>query len=221
MKNTRLLPLLLLLILLMSRPVSAQRFLGGVSVGANFCQVDGDEFYGFRKIGLNAGPMVALQFGKKQNWSVSMELLYSQRGSYHGGSSDSTTYRLNLDYIDVPILVHFTDKKFISAGVGFAYGQLVGKKESSLYIYPDSLYQGSMQPYDLTVIGDVSLRVWKRLWVDVRYQYSMVKIRTVTVAPTGMDPWTRDQYNNLFSIRLTYMFNQEIPGKPRKPKGEE
>ena len=106
-----------------------------------------------------------------------MELLYSQKGSYHKGSTDSTYYRLNLDYIDVPVMVHFTDKKIISAGLGFCYGQLIDHKESQLFIVTPN---GSFLPYDLSAIGEVSLRVWNGLWVNVRYQYTMFSLRTVT-----------------------------------------
>jgi hypothetical protein len=129
---------------------------------------------------------------------------------------------LNLDYIDIPVMVHITDKKIISAGLGFCYGQLINHKESSLYVSPDSL-KGPFMNYDLSVLGEVSLRVWNRFWLNVRYQYSMLNLRTVTFRnpyPPNTT-WTRDQYNNVLSLRLTYIFNQELPGKPRKPKGEE
>lgn len=220
MKKFRLLPLLLLIMLFFVKPASAQRFMGGISAGANFTQVDGDQFYGFRHVGLNFGPMAILPFGKKKNWSVSMELLYSQKGSYHKGSTDSTTYRLNLDYIDIPVMIHFTDKEVISAGAGICYGQLISKKESTLYVVtPNS----DFLPYDLSVLGEVSLRLWNRLWINVRYQYSMVNLRTVTFKDpkNPLDTWERKQYNNLISVRLTYIFNQELRGKPRKPKGDE
>ncbi|MCX6281735.1 MAG: porin family protein [Bacteroidetes bacterium] len=207
--------------ILVLRPTHAQRFLGGISVGANFTQVDGDQFYGFRHVGLNIGPMAILPFGKNKNWSVSMELLYSQKGSYHKGSTDSTYYRLNLDYIDIPLMFHFTDKKIISAGVGICYGQLINKSESTL---PDSIMvpNSNFLPYDLSALGEVSVRLWNRLWINVRYQYSMMNLRTVTFKDPNIqgDTWTRNQYNNVISLRLTYIFNQELPGKPKKAKGD-
>ena len=222
MRKQVLLPALLISFIFFIRPAQAQRILGGISLGANFCQVDGDQFYGFRKVGINFGPMAMIPFGKNRNWSVTMELLYSQKGSYHAGSTDSTYYRLNLDYIDIPVMVHFTDKKIISAGVGFCYGQLIGKSESTL---PDSIVvpNNNFRPYDLSVLGEVSLRVWNRFWINVRYQYSMLSLRNVTFTNPNIkgDTWQRDQYNNLISLRLTYIFKQEIPGKPRKPKGGE
>ena len=220
MKKQILLPFLLILFIVAIRPAHAQRILGGISIGMNLCQVVGDQFYGFNKVGLNFGPMVIVPFGKNRNWSVSMELLYSQRGSYHKGSTDSTYYRLNLDYIDVPVMLHFTDKKIISAGAGVCYGQLINKKESTLFIVKPNT---DFLPYDLSVLGEVSVRVWNRFWVNVRYQYSMLNLRTVTFTnpQNPSDTWERKQYNNLISLRLTYIFKQELPGKSRKPKVDE
>ena len=97
---------------------------------------------------------------------------------------------------------------------------MINHKESQLFIVTPN---GDFLPYDLSAIGEVSLRIWNRLWVNVRYQYSMVNLRTVTFTdPTNaQNTWERKQYNNVISVRLTYIFNQELPGKPKKPKGEE
>src|ERR1700744_4144942 len=54
-------------------------FKGGLVLGTNFTQVDGDTYYGYHKIGLNTGGMVYVHF--TQLFGVSMELLYSQKGS--------------------------------------------------------------------------------------------------------------------------------------------
>jgi hypothetical protein len=198
----------------------AQRFLGAVSLGMNLTQVDGDEYFGYNKFGLNVGPMVAMPFGKNKNWSVSMELLYSQKGSKHNGSTDSTSYRLVQDYAEVPVLIHFTDKKVISGGLGFSYGQLVNYKETQNSFY-DSIYhyQTGLSNYDLSVIADLQIRLWSKLWANLRYQYSMKSNRTLVFnnpAPYTT-PETRYQYNNVISIRLTWVFNQEkIEKRPRK-----
>ncbi len=70
-----------------------------------------------------------------------MELLFSQLGSrqksqYQNDTVVDTTkggyydgYKLKLTYVQVPLLVHFTDKKIIAGGIGFLYGQLVGAQE--------------------------------------------------------------------------------------------
>jgi hypothetical protein len=203
----------------------AQRFLGALSLGMNLTQVDGDEFYGFHKVGLNVGPMVSMPFGKSKNWSASMELLYSQKGSYHRGSTDSTTYRITLDYAEIPLIIHFTDKKLISGGLGFSYGQVVNYKETQNNFY-DSVfsYQNSLSNYDISIIADVQVRLWSKLWLDVRYQYSLKSNHTVLVTDPTAYPrtsFTRDQYNNVISIRLTWVFNQEKIAKlPKKERVE-
>ncbi len=199
----------------------AQRILGGISVGMNLTQVDGDEYYGFHKVGLNVGPMVIVPFGKNKKWSVSMELLYSQKGSHHGGNTDTTTYNFKLDYLEIPVLLHFTDKKIISGGIGFSYGQLVNQKEdTSYYVQPIT----GLSKSDISLIADLQIRIWNRLWADLRYQYTVVRLREVQVTdPTNKtNTWTRNQFNNVISIRLTWVFNQQVPGKIRKnPEQEE
>jgi len=205
--------LLPLLFILISPGVSrAQHILGGLSVGLNLTQLDGDQFYGFNQAGICAGPMVIIPFGKEKKWSVSMELLYSQKGSYHRGGTDTTYYRLRLQYAEIPVLAHYTDKKTVSAGAGFCYGQLIGNRESKqLFMIPHS----GFLPYEISAVGEAQVRMWNRFWVGVRYQYSIRSLRTVTIQdPYNLsDKWDRKQYNNTISIRLTYVFQQEIPNK--------
>jgi hypothetical protein len=216
--------LLLIMILFCASAVKAQRILGAVSIGMNLTQVDGDEFFGFNKFGLNVGPMVIVPFGKNQNWSVSMELLYSQKGSIHNGSTDSTTFRLQQDYAEIPVLIHFTDKKLISGGVGFSYGQLVNYKETKNNVF-DSLfqYQTGLANNDISVIADLQIRLWSKLWANVRYQYSVRSNRTVMVVDPNVYPRSpvyRDQYNNVITVRLTWVFNQPKIVKIPKQQAE-
>lgn len=190
-----------------------------MSVGINATQVDGDEFYGFHKVGLNIGPQVMVPFGKGRNFSFCLELLYSQKGSVHNGRYDSTDFRLEMDYAEVPVLIRYTDKKVISGGIGFSYGQLINYKETNNNFF-DSLfqYQNSLSNYDFSIIGDVQIKIWSKLWANLRYQYSLIPLRTVLVNNPNTyprQPFTRDQYNNVVSIRLTWVFNQ-----PKTAKGE-
>jgi len=189
-----------------------QRILGQLSVGMNLTQVDGDEYYGFHKVGLNVGPGILIPFGKNKKWAVGMELLYSQKGSHHKGNTDSTTFDLKYDYLEIPVLVHFTDKKVISGGLGFAYGQLINHQgtDSTFSQYPIT----ALSNRDVSVIADLQIRLWNRLWADVRYQYSMVRLREVQIVYPTKE--TRNQFNNVITIRLTWVFNQEIPKRTKK-----
>ncbi|MBL7137406.1 MAG: PorT family protein [Bacteroidales bacterium] len=213
----------------------SQRILGALSAGINLSQVDGDEVYGFKKVGFNGGPSIIIPFGKKQRWSVTMELLFSMNGSYQKGGTDTVQpdpnqpasysgYKLNLNYIQIPVMVHFTDKKIIAGGLGFAYGQLVGVKEWENGVRIDTTtLQGPYTLADFQVLADVRLRIWKRLWANVRYSYSLVPIRTRYFENiTGKQVWTRKQHNNVITFRLTYIFNDPYvrpqEGRTKKQK---
>jgi hypothetical protein len=231
--------LLLLFLLLISFNGYSQRILGAVSAGMNLSQVDGDEKYGFKKVGLNIGPSVIIPFGKNKKWSVTMELLFSQLGSRQNeqytndtaAPKDSTGYydgyKLKLNYVQIPVMVHFKDKNIIAAGVGFLYGQLVGAQEWEDYNDASGLYKTGTNlrsPYtmsDLQAIVDIRFRLYQRLWLDFRYSYSVFPIRTRDfVNPIYHTVETRKQYNNVIAFRLTYIFNEEINKRKGKKTTE-
>ena len=218
-----------------------QRIYGALSAGVNLSQVDGDEVYGFNHVGFNGGPSVILPFGKKQNWSVTLEILFSQLGAKQKSQyvDDSTNmdstriglydgYKLNLNYVQIPLLVHFTDKNIISGGFGFLYGQNVGVSEMEEYndargwIKADTLADYvEFNKADFQVIADVRFRIWQRFWLDLRYSYSLVPIRTRTYQnPITLSTWTRKQYNNVIALRLTYIFNQPLLSKAERQKNK-
>lgn len=209
---------LLFLILILSQTTQAQRILGAIAAGMNITQVDGDEIYGFNKVGFNIGPSAIIPFGSKNKFSLNLELLFSQKGSYQRvGPSDTTGepqpyYNLRLNYVEIPVFVKYTDKNFISGGAGFSYGQLVGIKEIEHGTQTSTDLQGPYSMADFEILADVQLKVWQRLWFNVRYSYSLIKIRTRHYSvpiPNGTDEWDRNQYNNVITLRLIYVFNQE------------
>jgi hypothetical protein len=197
----------------------SQRFQGAFSAGMNLTQVDGDEIYGFYHVGLNAGPSVLMPFTKNKKWTVTLEMDYSQVGSYQKyGPTDTSgqpnPYRkFDFDYVVVPVLVHFTDKRVVAAGVGFSYAALISSKRT-VGGYSDTA--GTVNNSDLSVIADLRLRLWQRLWFNFRYSYSMIKIGTHPWKNELNQQWERDMYNNVLTFRLTYIFNEEIEKKKKK-----
>jgi hypothetical protein len=209
--------------------VFAQQIKGEVIAGLNLSQVDGDEIYGFHKAGLNAGLGAVVPLGK--NFSFSIETLYNQKGSHQGQQyEDSVTnpntgktefwtgeYKLKLDYLEVPVLFHFTDKNIISAGFGFSYGRLVNVKEyeHGRQVDTTTLNGGPYDRNDYNVLVDLNFRIHKKIpkfRMNIRYAYSMSKIRTRDFYNKFYEyTGTRDQYNNLFSLRLIYVFNEKPP----------
>ena len=77
--------------LIFSERSFSQHFLGAISAGINLSQVDGDEVYGFKKVGFNGGPSVIIPFGKDKKWSVTIELLFSQLEAARNQSTEHRT----------------------------------------------------------------------------------------------------------------------------------
>ncbi|MBN2173046.1 MAG: PorT family protein [Bacteroidales bacterium] len=220
----RLFFILSILILLFGSKLYSQRIQGAVIGGFNLSQVDGDEIFGFTNFGLNAGLGAVVPLSK--NFSFSIETLYSQKGSTQNkqysetdslGNELNGAYKLNLDYLEVPILVHYNDRDILMAGLGFSYGRLVSVKEyeHTRKIETTTLNGGPYDRNDFSVVADLRFRVLKkfpRFKANIRYTYSIAKIRTRDFYNTrGEYVSTRDQFNNILSFRLIYMFNEKPP----------
>lgn len=214
--------LLFLLILFSVPQLSAQIIKGEAIAGFNLTQVDGDEIYGFHKIRANVGAGVLIPFGKKGKWDVSLETLFSQKGSYQKPQYDDSTnngkpltgeYKLHLNYLEVPVLVMFTDKEIVSVGAGFSWGRLIGVKEweHGLRVDSTNVNNGPYSKNDFSILADIRFRIWEALKINLRYQYSMFKIRTREFQSNdpNVEPKIRNQYNNVITLRLIYVFNEK------------
>lgn len=218
MKQRLLITVFLLGSLFIAPKIHAQAFLGAVAVGGNLTQVDGDEVYGFNKFGFNVGVSTIYPLNKR--WSLSVEASYSQKGAVQENPPDANPtkslpyYDLRLNYLEVPFFVYFSDKEFLTIGAGFSWGRLVGIKEIEWGEVKHS--STTNNPYakdDFNAILNVRIPIYKRLKIDFRYAYSLAKIRTRTYSNIAGDTWSRDQYNNIITLRLVYIFNEKIKEK--------
>jgi len=198
----------------MMQQVRAQAFLGALAFGGNLTQVDGDEVYGFKKIGFNTGVSAIYPFNDK--WSLSIEASYSQKGAYQKYPPEDVGkelpyYDLRLSYLEVPVLVHFKDKGFLNFGLGLSWGELISIKEVE---WGETVHSSiTNSPYssnDINGIVSVQFPIYKRIKFDFRYSYSFASIRTREYENLSGEKWTRQQYNNILSFRLVYIFNEKI-----------
>lgn len=217
--------------------LKAQTFLGEAFVGYNLSQVTGDHrgIMEYHRSGIQAGLGVIHPLWKKNKFSIelSLEVLFNQKGSYqgkkyHDGSvMDSTVitgeYDLRLNYGEVPFMVYFTDKNVASVGVGVSYGRLtyIRLKEQGIDI--TSQKKDEFNPNELNILADVKIRVWKRLKLGFRYSYSLTPIRTISYseynpnyAGEGHEIEKIKQRNDLFTLRLTYVFNERLEDLQRE-----
>jgi len=195
--------------------VDAQRFLGAFAFGGNLSQVDGDEVFGYKKLGLNVGVASFLPIHEK--WFVSLEVAFSQKGAYQKYpreqdlSKSLPYYNLRLNYLEIPFLVHFEDKHFVMIGTGFSFNRLVGAKEVEWGIPTiTGARNGIYSINDINWMVDVRFRIYKSLRLNFRYSYSLGKIRTRTYSDFTGYTWSRNQFNNILTLRFVYTFNETI-----------
>ena len=187
-------------------------FNGGLILGMNFTQVDGDTYYGYHKVGLNAGGTVYVHF--TQSFGASMEILYSQKGSRGEDVLESPAigtyvikYFMNLNYVEVPLTLHLIVHKFdLEAGMSYAY--LIKSSEWVLADQPVLIdpVANAFSKTDLEYIFGMSRKLYKKLYVNARFQYSITSIRPAGRIPLGYGYGNEGQFNNLFNLRFIYLF---------------
>ncbi len=210
--------LFVLTLMLTYHESNAQIIKGEAFLGGNLSQIDGDETAGFNKLGFYGGLGAIVPIYKKNNFTLEgcIEVVFNQKGSHQrqqyvdNGDGKTGAYDLYMNYAEVPVMIYFTDKQVTSFGLGFSYGRLVGLREYEHGVKTNvTVTSGEYNTNDYSILAEVKLRLYERLKLGVRYQYSLAKIRTRDF--TYLDDsytWTRDQYNNLFTVRLIWVFNE-------------
>ena len=179
---------------LYSQRKDVQVFSATAIVGMNASQIDGDATAGYNKIGLNVGAKAAIYLAEK--WEIDFEILYSQQGSQSTlVKGIPRRYYCHLDYIEVPLLVHFKDWKVTNSdnnsfhrfyfGAGASYNRLMGGKVLNDGILEfqglESLTnQGKFLKNHFYLIGDINFFFTKNWGVNLRYQRAPMNIRTNT-----------------------------------------
>lgn len=157
------LPLLLFLLILTSfESAEAQRIMGAAIFGVNASQVDGDEVYGYKNFGLNTGLSAIVPFNDK--WAVSIENVYSEKGAHQRRKyldSLDGSYDLKLNYLEVPVLLHFTDKDIVTFGAGMSWSRLikVSEQRNSIDMPATTLESGIYNSSDINLLLDIRFRV--------------------------------------------------------------
>ena len=187
-------------------------FYGGLLAGANFCQVDGDNYAGYHKIGLNLGGIVYTHLAEKL--AASVEILYSQKGARSNGASQTSPtrivqyYRANLNYAEVALQLNYFDKRRSHFGAGFAVNRLITATESGEGTFPTPSLTFDQVPFrkmDYQFIIGGNLHLVKGLFLNARFQYSLAPIRTPD-QNRFFFAGRNQQFNNVWAVRLMYLF---------------
>ena len=195
--------LIILLLTITSLSGFAQRFEGGVLVGLNASQVDGDNYSGYRKPGIVLGGYV--QTNLSRTIYAGMELKFAQKGSRNIDSlatDGQIKYIMRLNYVDLPVYLGFRTSERISLLVGVSPGYLISGREYNDYGRLPEQDQKAFSEFDLEGLLGFRFQFTKRLFVDLRGAYSVLPIRKQKGDPLWY--WRSNQFNNLLSTTVLY-----------------
>ena len=196
-----------------NRPeVQSRTFFSGIVAGINASQVDGDYYSGFHKAGLNAGVLSYVKLNP--NFLLSIEILYSMKGArdvslrYNAAVGTAPEeYRLNLNYVEIPLMLHINAGYGIHLGAGLSYSRLLSSTESfttgsgPVNLNTDA---NTFRSSDLDYLVSVQYQLYKGLFARARYQYSAISIRDADKIPQQFG--SPAQFNNYFALQLICLF---------------
>ncbi len=144
-------------------------------VGVNASQIDGDDSYGFHKIGLSAG--ARLSYATDKSYDFSLEMLYSERGSLVKPIDDKIpNFKIKLNYFEFPIVFSLRDWYVESDGfykvradAGISYGYLFG-------VDAPGYDETNFKTHDVSYLIGAGLNLTKRFGVSLRYTSSFFNV---------------------------------------------
>lgn len=194
------------------------------TLGINGCQIHGDNYSGYNKIGLFGGIAVNAQFKNKA--SLDIGFYFSQKGAKHNpnpAKGDYAYYRLNLDYIDLPVLFRFRVNPvyFVTVGPSIAY--LINYNENINYVDFTGAYK--FNKFETGVNIGLGRKILKdKFFIEVRSSNSITSIRDYGVIANKVfypNPvarfFNKGFYNNILTLMFSYNINFKKKSETEQP----
>lgn len=190
------------------RKAKRELFRLGLKEGITTSQITGDDYTGFKKLGMTGGIFVRKLID--DYWSAQVEVLFTERGSKfqkpfespEDALSREPNYLLRLRYLEVPLLGQFmfdqVGVKGLSAEAGLTYAFLLDSKE---YIhtpgYNTPQVNNDFKKSDLLLNIGANYHFKNNFSISLRFSRSLIKVRELPKAedieyPTviGTAPYT-------------------------------
>jgi hypothetical protein len=177
----------------------SQRFNGGLILGFNASQIDGDDLAGYNKAGLMGGVFVFTDFNNK--WRGQMEFKYSAKGSSTPKSS-TDNYKYRLQYFEIPLLAEYAMFSKVHIQVGGSFGYLFNASINDGLGY--TRFESDVMPYktELALCTGLNAMFFDQLYFNVRFSYSLLPVREKFPNATYTDNGT--WYNNVVTFGIYY-----------------
>lgn len=201
---------LFLLLLPFSDLYSQKTFRAGVLAGFNGCQVHGDSYSGFNKLGIAGGAFVCTD--PTQKWYAQMELQYSGKGSRKIANPDKGDYdafELRMNYLEAPFLIRYNYRKLYFE-IGETIGILTKVREWDDF--------GEVQPRDFrrwesAMIIGIGVSLNEHWVIDFRYTNSLFPVKKFALPlyyPNYLSNlFNKGMYNNVLGLTASYRFGRK------------
>jgi hypothetical protein len=184
--------------------VNSQIFKGGVLLGVNGCQVDGDGQSGYDKFGLMGGAFIYTPLSR--NLDLQFEIEYMGKGAQAVNNDEygtQTEFTISLNYIELPVIVRLNTIKNFSFEAGLGFGYLFSSSQTLSYYLNTNTF--TFNTFELSGILGIGYKINDSFSILARYSYSFTEIAHTYTNPNDLF-LASGLYNNLFSIALCYQF---------------
>jgi hypothetical protein len=198
-------PILITLAILIVHAGFSQNFEGGIMAGLTASQIDGDNYRGYNKVGMQGGGWVRRMF--TYTLGGQMELRYVQKGALKRNTVDDPTYsRTFLHYIDVPLMAQYVYNRNVVLELGIGPEILMRAKQEDAngeLPIPDPQYNR----FTMSAIAGVGYRFLDVFSAHFRFNYSILPIRAHPSGQTYL--LNKGHYNNVLNIALYYQLGKK------------
>jgi len=183
------------------------------ALGFNGCQIHGDNYSGYDKFGVLAG--IAVNAALNEKMSLELGFYFSQKGSRHNQNPDKgdySYYRVNLNYIDLPLSFRYmlNSKYFITAGSSIAY--LINYSEDTQLGNWNGVYP--FKKYEVGLNVGFGAQLKNNFSVELRSSNSVTPIRPYGITASGIYYpnaiarfFNKGLYNNILSVIISYQLD--------------
>lgn len=188
------------------------------AIGLNACQIHGDAYSGYNKLGLFVGTAVQTKLNEKV--SAELAFYFSQKGARRNEipkNNDYRSYLVNLNYIDMPLSFFYKLNNYYSVMAGPSIAYLVSSKE-----YINRIDMSAYSHFNKFEIGlniGLSRKIKDNWYAEIRCSNSVSPVRNYGIAATGIyypNPvaryFNKGLYNNILSIFVTYIIDSNKSG---------
>lgn len=186
-----------------------------LTAGVSPSQVHGDQYSGFHKVGIIGGAGIETVFSEKT--SMNLSFLFIQKGSQKNQNltkGDLTAYYLNLNYIEVPFLITYTQQKFIfDTGISAAY--LINYYEADQNMVYTGIFP--FQKFDYSVKVGLGVNINQKWFVNFRSSNSFITTRPNRIKQAIYynniiaRTFNKGYYNNILEFTLGYRIKSNKP----------